>query len=211
MMTKYQSSIYFVVFVLLLYSFTSKLSIVGKLTPQKYVAYIAQNEAKISKKQESNGIVYELKYIPTDLLFLNYMKGRGFTKKEHAAFQKDNHESSTFQFRISTPQNGSIEFLKHPIQNGKSYEERVKYYSFELQNDIYLTDGDGNKYACTGYVFERNFGIQPYGIIHLVFPIDASKKEITVSINDNGIATNHVQFEFAKKDLQFPKMKYTKQ
>ena len=46
---------------------------------------------------------------------------------------------------------------------------------------------------------------------YLVFPIDVSKKQLTISINDNGIASNHVQFEFAKKDLQFPKMKYTKQ
>jgi hypothetical protein len=183
----------------------------GKLTPQKFVAYVAQNEAKISKKQESNGVVYELKYVPTDLLFLNYMKGNKYTKKEYATFQKENLGTSTFQFRISIPQNGSIEFLKHPIQNGKSYEERVKYYSFELQKDIFLTDSDGNKYGCTGYVFERNFGIQPYGIIHLVFPIDILKKQVTVSINDNGIATNQVQFDFAKKDLQFPKMKYTKQ
>lgn len=195
----------------LLYSFASEMSFGGKLTPQKFVAYVAQNEAKISKKQASNGVVYELKYVPTDLLFLNYMKGNKYTKKEYATFQKENQGTSTFQFRISTPQNGSIEFLKHPVQNGKSYEERVKYYSFELQKDIFLIDSDGNKYACTGYVFERNFGIQPYGIIHLVFPIDVSKKQVTVSINDNGIATNQLQFEFAKKDLQFPKMKYTKQ
>jgi hypothetical protein len=195
----------------LLYSFTCKMSLGGKLTPQKFVAYVAQNEAKISKKQASNGVVYELKYVPTDLLFLNYMKGNKYTKKEYTTFQKENQGTSTFQFRISTPQNGSIEFLKHPIQNGKSYEERVKYYSFELQKDILLTDSDGNKYACTGYVFERNFGIQPYGIIHLVFPIDVSKKQVRVSINDNGIASNQVQFDFAKKDLQFPKMKYTKQ
>lgn len=210
MMSKKQTYICLFVFGLL-YSFTSKMSFGGKLTPQKFVAYVAQNEAKISKKQESNGVAYELKYVPTDLLFLNYMKGNKYTKKEYTTFQKENLGTSTFQFRISTPQNGSIEFLKHPIQNGKSYEERVKYYSFELQKDIFLTDSDGNKYACTGYVFERNFGIQPYGIIHLVFPIDVSKKQVTVSINDNGIATNQLQFEFAKKDLQFPKMKYTKQ
>ncbi len=210
MITKYQSYMLLIVFGLL-YSFTAKLSFGGKLTPQKYVAYIAQNEAKISKKQESNGVVYELKYIPTDLLFLNYMKGHKYTKKEYATFLKENQETSTFQFRISTPQNGSIEFLKHPNQNGKTYEERVKYYSFGLQKDIYLTDSNGDTYACTGYVFERNFGVQPYGIIHLVFPIDVSKKHITVSINDNGIATNKIQFEFAKNDLQFPKMKYTKQ
>lgn len=210
MMIKKRTYLYLLAFVSL-YSFTRQLRGINGLTPQKYVTYVAQNEAKISKKHEVNGVVYELRYVPTDLLFLNYMKGKKFTKKEYATFQKENQGTSTFQFRISTPENGSIEFLKYPISNGKSYEERVKYYSFDLQKEICLTDGDGKKHTCTGYVFERNFGIQPYGIIHLVFPIDVSKKQLTISINDNGIATNHVQFEFAKKDLQFPKMKYTKQ
>lgn len=181
------------------------------LSPQKFIAYVAQNENKLSKKVEQNSIVYELKYIPTDLLYLTYMKGRNYTKGELKSFQRENHASSSFQLRISTPQNGSIEFLKHPNQNGKSYEERVKFYSFELQQHIHLTDEKGNDYACTGYTFERNYGLQPYGVIHLVFPVNILKKKVFISVHDTGISDNQIQFDFSKTDLQVPTMKYTKQ
>lgn len=69
-----------------------------------------------------------------------------------------------FEFRHH---NNKDIFLKEIT--GKSYDEGIKYMSFEIEKDFCLVTSKNDTIPCAGATFERNFKIAPYQKILLFF------------------------------------------
>lgn len=205
----YKNSILFITLSLLLsvnYSNCFK----KKLAPDEYRTWIMNNKNLFMKSEMVEEFYYQLIYIPTELKLLNYAKSTKLTKKEVETFVKTNDTYLEFSLRISIPENGSVEFLKYTSENGMSYEDKLKHYSFDLKKNIVLVTEDGKKINCSDYVFERSFDIQPSGTITLSFIKPDKLINFEVIVIDKGFKDLTIKFPFEEKMIKKrPTLKYS--
>ena len=64
--------------------------------------------------------------------------------------------------------------MKLGLEQKEDYYLRLKYYSFDIQNDLKLIDGQDTM-KCVFSHFERTYGILPY--IKIVTAFEKSKKQ----------------------------------
>jgi hypothetical protein len=124
--------------------------------------------------------------------------------KEHIA------ETSALEYydlRIEV-ENGQEELLKHNLASAEQYDKRVKYYSFGLQNDVFLVNG-ADTLPCVMTHFERAFDIAPYATFQLAFPKqkDSTSDKIII-VHDKIFEKGILKFLFHEKDIEhLPKLK----
>lgn len=194
----------------LLVSFGNFQSIVLSLSPVEYQNWYGKNKENFVQSQVVDVYKYDLMLIPTDLKLLNYTNNNKLSQAEVKEFLKIHENSIEFSLKIEIPENGTIEFLKYPGSNGKTYDERLKYYAFELQKNIQLKTSNGKTYSCQDYVFERSFDIQPNATMTFSFDRPKDKKNFQVLINDNGFKEVKLVFSFESKKInKSPKLKYS--
>ena len=104
--------------------------------------------------------------------------------------------------------NGEGELLKHQLANKEAYENRVRYFAFEMQKDIQLVDGK-DTLPCLLYHFERTYDVAPFCTILLGF--NENKKNIhkpkTLLVYDKIFNKGLQKFTFKENKLQtLPKL-----
>lgn len=73
-----------------------------------------------------------------------------------------------FTFRIAAEAQ-SNELLKVNLSSEDEYYKRIEYFSFKMQDDLKLIDGE-DTLSCSLFHFERVFGLAPYATFLLGFP-----------------------------------------
>jgi len=196
--------------VLVLISFASQNSCFAKMNPEAYANWYRANISQFEKVAIQNGIQYTLTYVPLEIQLINYSNKKKMTKLEVGEFVKTFEESYDFRLTITSLENDNSEFLKTIGSNGITYEERVKYYSFGLQQDIKMIFED-HENVSIDYLFERSFDINPKGHIQFSFAKEELPKNIKIAINDLGFYENLIEFNFLKIAFENrPKLKYSK-
>jgi hypothetical protein len=80
-----------------------------------------------------------------------------------------------YTFHIEDNQENE-EVLMAEIDSKEEYYQRIQYFSFEMQNDLKLVDGE-DTLDCVLFHFERNYGIKSKATFSLGFPLTAKEKE----------------------------------
>src|SRR5690606_6843962 len=94
-----------------------------------------------------------------------------YKKNNDSLRSKDFEDLHYFDFTLS--HKNLTEYLKINLQEKEDYYHRLKYFSFDIQNDLSLVDGkDSSK--CVFSHFERTYGITPY--IKIVLAFDKNKE-----------------------------------
>jgi hypothetical protein len=203
-------TITFVLNLLIMVSISAQKSFGLKMSPERYVEWYRANLDQFQEKIVQNGFEYTLTFVPTEVQLIRYSNNRKMTKEEVNEFLKTFEKGIDFRLSINSLENGRVEFLKSIGTNDKTYEDRIKYYSFELQHDIRLVEGD-SEFAATDYIFERSFDIKPNGNIQFSFNREKLKENSKIIIEDNGFSESLIEFSFSSKTLnKRPKLKYSK-
>lgn len=77
-----------------------------------------------------------------------------------------------------------------------SYENGIKYLSFEIDKDFYVVTSKKDTIKCSGVNYERNFKVAPYQKIMLFFSGIDPKEEIQLVYNDKLFKKGIIKFQF---------------
>lgn len=86
-----------------------------------------------------------------------------------------------------------------------SYEDGVKYMSFNMVNDFYIVTSKKDTIKCSGVNYERNFKVAPFQKIMLFFSGINPNDKIQLVYNDKLFGKGIIKFKFEeqyKKILQ---------
>ena len=189
---------------ILLFSCTGK-----ELSPVEYVKWIENENNGLRKSKTMDELEFQVQMKPNDYVLLKEENINPLQKKSD--FEKEKKQLGDMQYftlKIKVPDD--TDPLKYKIADKNEYFARVKYYSFDIQNDLSLVDGN-DTVPCSLMHFERTFGISPEIICLLGFPPSKSKDGVqdkTFMYYDRVFNTGNLVFNFSKKDiLQAPKLK----
>lgn len=90
------------------------------------------------------------------------------------------------------------DLLKEDFTN-LSYEEGVKYMSFNMENDFYIVTSRNDTIKCSGVNYERNFKVAPFQKIMLFFSGIPPKDKIQLIYNDKLFGKGIVKFKFEEQ------------
>ena len=100
------------------------------------------------------------------------------------------------------------ELLKYNLSSSDQYSKRVKYFAFEMQNDIQLVEGN-DTLPCVLYHFERTYDTSPSCTILLGFDMNLKSisKQKTLLVYDRTFNKGLLKFTFKEnKFLNLPKL-----
>jgi hypothetical protein len=136
----------------------------SSLTKKEYVKWIETPENGLKKNKTVEGFYYEIQYKPVAYIVIK-KNSDSITVKDYEALHYIDLELSHKDFP---------ELMKLGLEQQEDYYHRLKYYSFDIQNDLTLIDGQDTM-KCVFSHFERTYGILPY--IKIVAAFEKSKKQ----------------------------------
>ncbi|MFL9843555.1 hypothetical protein [Flavobacterium rhizosphaerae] len=77
-----------------------------------------------------------------------------------------------------------------------SYEDGIKYLSFEINKDFYIVSSKNDTIACSGVLYERNFKVAPFQRVILFFSGVPEGDNIQLVYNDNLYRKGIIKFRF---------------
>ncbi|HKC68830.1 MAG TPA: hypothetical protein VKG26_11415 [Bacteroidia bacterium] len=169
--------------------------------PVDLLKWVEDPSNKLRQEKKIGETVYSLQYRPSEYIFI----------KDHPldSLPKDNikkeisflSQMQYYTLRIKI-EDFPDEFLKFNMSNGETYDERVSYFSFEMQKDLQLVDGE-DTLPCRMFHFERTFNVEPFGNFLIAFenPNKEKPKEKRFIYEDRNFGTGKVQFTIPEKNL----------
>ena len=106
-----------------------------------------------------------------------------------------------FNLEISIDKfNEELLHYKPEANTEEAFDERVAYYSFGMQQDIYIVIAEKDTIPCTMYHYERNYGVSPKNNFMLGF--ETGQRKNAVLVYDNKfLTTGPVKFALNEQDL----------
>jgi hypothetical protein len=155
-----------------------------------------ENSRFLSKNKSIKGYKFEMIYQSARKRLYILNDGLKPSKSEIAEAEK----IICYELRISSDKQPDL--LKE--SNPRPFEERVKYFSSMIQNNIQLVIGN-DTLTCAMVQLERNFGVAPYLSIQTAFPAVKNWKTQRhhLILNDEyfGLGDIHLENKLSDTDL----------
>ena len=182
-------------------SFTPKDHSAEKMSLKEFMGWCADKNNKLSKEKDIEDMRFKLSYLPPEAMAFLELRTEKYDLSKFQKTSKDFSEMSYFNFRIEVI-DGTGELLKYKMQSPSQYDARIKYASFEMQNDLYLVQGQDTLLPGL-FQFERIFEVAPYAT--MMFAFDNKKfdktSEFTIVYNDRLFEKGFVKFNYKNKQL----------
>jgi hypothetical protein len=164
-----------------------------------FVEAEAKTNSHETKIKEVN---FKLKYISAEEMALrNLGDVSKFTQASFDSMVKDYEGQLYFNLEVSIDHfNEEILHYKMDPSAGGAFEERVNYYSFNMQKDICIVIAEKDTIPCTMYHYERNYGISPKNNFMLGFETKQLKDAVLVYDNKY-LTTGPVKFALSEQEL----------
>lgn len=171
------------------------------VTVNEFVTWCADEDHKLNKVKEIADIRYTLSYLPSETMAFLELRKEEYDFSKFKKTSENYSEMTYFNFKVEVI-NGRIELLKHQLQSASQYEARVKYMSFEMENDIYLLQGKDTLHPGL-FHFERIFEVAPYATVMFAFDNQKFNKDenFTIVYNDKLFEKGFVKFNYKTKQL----------
>ncbi|MCI5059422.1 MAG: hypothetical protein MRY83_25135, partial [Flavobacteriales bacterium] len=134
-------------------------------------------ENNLIKTKEVGELAFTISYLPHEYLALKEM-GNQIDNEKLKKSMENYSELVYFQIQITNPQQQS-ELLKYNLSNADEYDARIKYYAFDADKDIKISQSEGTT-ACAISHFERNFDVVPH--IRLLAAFEMNKLQLNEDI-----------------------------
>ncbi len=123
----------------------------NSISKKDFPVWVEAKDNGLSNSKSINDFNYEIQYKPIEYILA--IKGNDSLKAT------DYEGLHYIDLKLSN--NGNPDYLKTNLSNREDYYLRLKYFSFEIQNDLKLIDGK-DTLNCVFSHFERTYGITPY-------------------------------------------------
>jgi hypothetical protein len=173
----------------------------AEMTPNEFATWCADEENSLTKERIVSEMKYRLSFLPAESMALLELRGEDYDAGKFNKALENYSEMTYFNFRVEVT-NGKSELLKYQLTSPGQYEERVKYYSFQIEKDICLVQGSDTIQPglCQ---FERIFEVAPYA--NLMFAFDNKKfdrsREFTIVYNDRIFEKGLIKYNYKSKQL----------
>ena len=172
-----------------------------KMTVDEFISWSREGDNGLNKTKDISDIKYKLSYLPAPVMAFLELRSEEYNDVKFKTTSENYSAMTYFNFRMEAI-DGTGELLKHNLQSPAQYEERVKYISFEMQNDLFLVQGKDTLFPGL-YHFERVFEIAPYATVMFAFDNELfnSKEEFTIVYYDRLFDKGYVKFNYKNKQL----------
>jgi hypothetical protein len=146
-----------------------------RLQPIEYVSWIENPENGMKEEKEIGDLSFTLQYKPIEFIAL---KALGPSAANEKTVKEAGKEYQGMQYYTLTINNnaGINDLLKYEVSDMQEYQQRVSYFSFDMQRDLLLVEGE-DSLRCRLFHYERVYGLAPYATFLLGFDLPAKKSE----------------------------------
>lgn len=172
-----------------------------KLGLSDFLSWYKSDEYKLNKIYKVSELEYSMNYVPAECMSFIELRREKYDYKRFCEVKENYKGMLYFNLKIEVKE-GKNELLKHKLESPQDYAARVKYISFDMQNDIYAIQGKDTIY--TGlYQFERIFDVAPYSTVMLAFDggMLNPNKGLTIVFNDKIFNNGLVKFNYKNEEL----------
>lgn len=139
----------------------------NEFDPAEYIQWVENSDHGLKVKKSIGSIDFILQYKPIDYVIVK-QAGNGKADKNFMDNEKKQMEDMqyyTFSIAVTDVQ---ADILKYKLGKPEEFEERINYYSSQMQNDLLLIDGK-DTLKCLLFHYERNYGLAPFSNFLLAF------------------------------------------
>lgn len=177
-----------------------------ELTPKDLITWVEEPDNGFVKEKTLDDLVFKVFYKP-----LNYVIAKeNLNKMSDSIYLKTKENIEGLQYVNLTiyPANGKqINVLNYGNTSDREQQEKIYYYSFTFQEDIYMMQGD-EKLPCQLFNFARDHGLSPELNFALAFEHSKNKGDLKIVINDVVFGNGELNFIIKESDiLSLPSLK----
>jgi hypothetical protein len=183
-------------------------SFVFPVHPDKYITEFKKKSALLTLSNSTELVSYTLHYFPIELQAIRSYRQSKNASKEIESELNAAKKQYQFLLELNIPQNGSKEFLSFSDGGKNTYEQRLKYFSFQFGKDIQYLSKDNMWLPVESFQFERNFGMTNKGSFLFEIPKENIGETLKISIASKIYTHTALEFTFSKKTLNsLPQLK----
>lgn len=161
------------------------------LPKEAYVKWVADKDHGLIVSKEIDNYVFSTFYQPPAYLVLQDNKHKNLSLEAFNQEVTERSEHWHINFRISDKE-GKTSALKTKMESEDAYFDRLGYYAFGVQEDLYLVQGT-DTLNCLLHHFERNFNLAPFINMSLVFEKGKETEEVRFVYDDQALGIGTVQ------------------
>jgi len=175
--------------------------------PSELIKWVKNPENGFVKVRDMGEVQYTLQQVPAAVMVLNGLKKERVKAEE---FNRELAEYSGMEYywlRMEIPGYPN-EIAQYGISDHSEYDARIKYLSFDMQEDITMETESGDQVPCSLYHFERTYNITPYSTFLVGFDKTLLKEgDKTFVFNDMLFNHGKIKFHWSVSDKkQLPKL-----
>lgn len=178
------------------------------LEPRAYVKWFQDEENGLNKIRTIDDIKFSLQYKPAEYVIC--MEEQQDNLSSDLIKQKKEFLTGMEYFDLTIAlAEGNGDILKHNLMSTDKYDERVKYFAFDMQHNIMLI-AENDTIPCGLYHFERTYNLAPYSKFLLGFEIEnlTNINEWTIVFTDNIFNKGEIKFIYTNEEINnIPKLK----
>ena len=141
-----------------------------KNTPEE----IEEAKANLTSEKKIDMFTFSAIYKPWDYIIAMENKGK-IGKAELEKKKEEINDLQYYTFKIKYNED-KIEMLMAGLSSKEEYYARIQYFSFAMQNDLKLIDGE-DTLDCALFHFERTYGLASEATFSLGFPLTKQEQE----------------------------------
>lgn len=182
--------IIFCVFSLLVFSCAKK-----KMTAIDYMRYVENEDNGLKVSKNIGEVNYTIQFKPVEYILLKENRANDPKEKEIDGMQ---YYTLSFSLKKSDK-----DILRHDLREQNEYYERVNYFSYGLQNDIYLVEGT-DTLKCNLFNYVRSYGLSPRADFILGFNKTGKNmiQDKLVVVEDKVFEGGIIKLKISEKDLE---------
>ncbi len=181
----------------------------SEYTPREFFTWCTSEQSGLKRSRKIDDLQFVLQYKPVEMIACIETRSDTLSRDQYEQYQNNMGGLLSFNLGIYV-QDVNAELLKYNLPSYQSYQDRVNYYAFDVQNDMKLVQGKDTIY-CSIHHFERIYDISSYCVISMAFDkskIDLSKA-VTFVFEDMIFDKGIIKFSFDPGTLnKLPKLKF---
>jgi hypothetical protein len=177
-------------------------------SPLDYVTWVKSVDHGLYKEKTIDDLSFSAQFKPYE--YIACLEERTPQMKESVLKKKKSELEDMVYIDLKIGiKNGEGELLKQDLTCAKEYSDRINYFSFQMQKDIYLVSNK-DTIPCSLFHFERAYDVAPYSVFLLGFSKTnkTEKSDMTLVFHDNTFHKGIIKISFIADDLvKIPKLK----
>ncbi|MEL6588687.1 MAG: hypothetical protein AAFQ68_01325 [Bacteroidota bacterium] len=172
----------------------------SRLPQKEYAKWIQAPENGLHKTKEVGAYRIETQFLPADMMASLSMRGPYQKAKWEDAIQAKQSELN-FQLSLSTLDRQET-VLRYDLESPAEYQDRVYYFSYEIEHDIRLIAGEDTLKPILCH-FVRSYDLSPNLKCMLTFERSAKQtSDIRLIWEDNLLGMGPLHFNFDPQQLE---------